>query len=560
MTRGSTHVLKMTLAFGIIANGTVAISQSLGPTERSWMKENGAQGHYTATGERGSNDECAGAISLTVNTECTPTDGDLSLATESMAAITCNGYTADVANDLWYSFTATGVGTIFQATGGPDIDPIIEVFSGDCGALVSEGCADGTLVNETEAVAFATTPGGVYYARVYFWPYNTPPTDYSFSVCVYSAPDPPVNDACSGVTPETLTQGTPLTFNGTTAGATINGDFAQPDVNTHAAVWHAVTITEECSDLTIDLCGTSPAFTNGYGIIDTSCPSDTATQILYSTVNNTSCDDGNFTVIYYGVPAGTYYLPVWSELGVAYGPYTLNVSSAPCIPPPANDDCEGAIALTPSATCVPVDGTTFLATETQPADSCNGYLGAANDDVWYMFTATASDMDISVQGGDGFDAVVELFEGSCGAFTEIDCADATVGGELEEIQHTGFTVGNTYYVRLFHYSESAPTASTFTICVVESSGIGFRENEAPIAWSVYPNPSTGDLNIAYGDASGRATVDVLDMSGRVIASQQLTVNSGGRHAIQLNDRLAAGSYTVRITTASGSNAQRVVVR
>jgi hypothetical protein len=475
-----------------------------------------------------------------------------------MAAITCNGYTADVANDLWYSFTATSVGTIFQAMGGPDIDPIIEVFSGDCGALVSEGCADGTLVNETEAVAFATTPGSVYYARVYFWPYDTPPTDYSFTVCVYGAPDPPANDGCSGVTPQPLEQGTPLTFTGTTAGATINGDFAQPDINTHAAVWHAVTITE-CADLTIDLCGTSPAFTNGYGIIDTSCPSDTATQILYSTVNTTSCDDGNFTVIYYGVPAGTYYLPVWSELGVAYGPYTLNVSSAPCTPPPANDNCDGAIALTPGASCVPVDGTTFLATETQPADSCNGYLGAANDDVWYMFTATAADMSISVQGGDGFDAVVELFEGTCGSFTEIDCADATVGGAEEVILHSGFTVGNTYYVRLFHYSESAPTLSTFTICVVEEGGIGFDENGPHTAWSVFPNPSTGELNIAYGGAPGRVTIAVMDMAGRIISSQLLNATAG-RQQLRLDGSLAAGSYTVRITTGSSITTQRLIVR
>lgn len=519
--------------------------------------------HNTVDASRGNapaNDECANAQAITVvdladcGTMSTAGDNGASLTTGDIPS--CDASTAGV-QDVWYSFNS-GTATTAIITLTPDAAMTDWVFA------VYEGCGGAEVACEIApagGVAVTLNASTDYVIQVYSnldWGVGGP-----FTLCVATDNSPvPPNDLCSSVTPQDLALGSTLTFTGTTAGATGAGDFAQPDVNTTPAVWHAITLTAECADLTIDFCGTTPAFTNGYGIIGTACPLDTATEILFSSVDGTTCGDGNFTIHYFGVPAGTYYLPIWSELGVAYGPYTLNVHAEACALPPANDECAGAIALPVSADCVPVTGTVLAATESMPADSCNGFLGAANDDVWYMFTATTTDMTISMQGDAGFDGVLELFEGTCGAFTEIDCSDATIEGGIEEIQHSGLTVGNTYYVRLFHfYSAIAPTPS-FTICATEGlgGGIGFNEHDAPIAWSVFPNPSNGELNIAYGDTPGRATIEVIDMAGRTIHNQMLSMTSGGRSALSLRDRLAPGTYTVRITNAAGSNCQRVIVR
>lgn len=519
--------------------------------------------HHVVDPSRGTapvNDECANALPIAVVglADCgtSATAGDNGTAVTSAEVPSCDQSTAGV-QDVWYSFNS-GAATNIIITLTPDASMTDWVFA------VYQGCGGAELACEivpAGGVAVTTQANTDYVIQVYSnldWGVGG-----TFTLCVAADDSPvPPNDLCSSVTPENLAIGSPLTFTGTTAGATADGDFAQPDVNTTGAVWHAITITDACVDLTIDFCGTTPAFTNGYGIIGNSCPVDTATEILFTSADAATCPDGNFTIHYFGVPAGTYYLPVWSEVGVAYGPYTMNVSAATCAQPPANNDCASAIALTPGSACVPTPGTTFLATETQPADSCNGFLGSANDDVWYMFTATATDMTIGVVGDGTFDAVVELFEGACGAFTEIDCADATVGGEIEEIQHSGFNVGQTYYVRLFNFGVAAPTLSTFNICVTEGlgSGIGYTEHQAPIAWSVFPNPGNGELNIAYGDTPGRASIEVIDMAGRTIHSEVLNLTSGGRSMLNLSDRLAAGSYSVRITTAAGSNSQRVIVR
>ncbi len=314
---------------------TAQLSTGLTTPARQAMiqaKLHGPGGHYTPTGERGANNECAGAVPLTVAATCTPTNGDLASATQSMDPATCNTYTADEANDLWYSVTATTEGTTFEATGGPEIDPIIEVFSGDCDNLVSEGCSDATLVEETEAVTIATTVGTTYLVRVYYWIYDPLPTDFSFTVCAYESdapPPPPANDGCGSVTAEALSVPGTLNLSGTTVSATVDGDFEQ-DLGLAPAVFHAFTITE-CANVVVSYCGTDPVFAGWYQILALTCPIDTGAVIFTNDGNVDECSDGNPTLHYDGLEAGTYYIPVEQLVPDANGPYTITVDAVSCV-------------------------------------------------------------------------------------------------------------------------------------------------------------------------------------------------------------------------------------
>lgn len=172
------------------------------------------------------NDDCAGAITLTVGTACVPTAGSLDGATESLPPAVCSGFTASAANDVWFTFTATASVTFISVTGAatsadPDtlgIDPVLQLFTGDCGNLTPVGCIDATLpAGTTETAQANTTAGTTYYYRIYYWPYGGPPTDFSFTTCVYSL-SAPANDDCSGAA--ALTAGTfcgPINFSGTGA-------------------------------------------------------------------------------------------------------------------------------------------------------------------------------------------------------------------------------------------------------------------------------------------------------------------------------------------------------
>jgi hypothetical protein len=243
------------------------------------------------------------------------------------------------------------------------------------------------------------------------------------------------------------------------------------------------------------------------------------------------------------------------------GPFTICVTGTPPPPPPpANDDCAGAMMLTAAVDCVLTDGTTASATESQPADSCNGFLGIANDDVWYSFVATATEMTVSATGNTGFDAVVELFEGSCGSLTEIGCADATVNGGLEEVPQSGLTVGSTYLVRLFHYSTGDPTDAGFTICVTEGlGGIGIGERGTDERLSLFPNPTAGDLWVTWPGSSGDVRIELLDMTGRAVFAQERYMAHGQTATWVVPHHVEQGTYAVRLTNGTLGYSGRVVV-
>ena len=82
-----------------------------------------------------------------------------------------------------------------------------------------------------------------------------------------------------------------------------------------------------------------------------------------------------------------------------------------------------------------------------------------------------------------------------------------------------------------------------------------QEVEIPSAeeLKVYPNPASGLLNV---DGMGMVTVEVYDVRGVKVYSR----NCDG-HAEVLNiSPLAAGLYTVRVTTAAGVKTEKVLVR
>jgi gliding motility-associated-like protein len=126
---------------------------------------------------------------------------------------------------------------------------------------------------------------------------------------------------------------------------------------------------------------------------------------------------------------------------------------------PANNNCSGAIVLTPGASCIPVSGTTASATQSQPACS-----GSASDDVWYTFTANSNALNVVVTGSPSFNAVVQLFSGSCGG-TSMACANATGNGGIETINSTTLVFNTQYWIRVHHFTSTASVNPTFTICV-----------------------------------------------------------------------------------------------
>ena len=159
-----------------------------------------------------------------------------------------------------------------------------------------------------------------------------------------------------------------------------------------------------------------------------------------------TADDGTETITLTGLTPGvTYLIRVYDFLSAGGGgDFTICVTTLA----PPNDNCANAVTLTPGAACTPTAGTTVGATQSLPAIACGVFIGSANDDVWYQFTATATNHTVTVVGTAGFDPVVDVRSGSCNG-TNIACADASSVGGTENVALSGLTSGATYLVRVY---------------------------------------------------------------------------------------------------------------
>ncbi|UGS23105.1 hypothetical protein LOS89_10070 [Flavobacterium channae] len=164
-----------------------------------------------------SNDNCSGAITLTVNpdTSCAVvTAGTVASATDSgIAGSGCFGTDDD---DVWYRFVATNTThyvNLLNVTGSAT-DMYHAVYSGasGCGTLGAAilcSDSDSSIVN-------GLTIGQTYYVQVYTYT-STGGQTTNFNICIGTPPPPPSNDNCSGAI--SLTVNTDLSCTTTTAGS-----------------------------------------------------------------------------------------------------------------------------------------------------------------------------------------------------------------------------------------------------------------------------------------------------------------------------------------------------
>jgi subtilisin-like proprotein convertase family protein len=213
---------------------------------------------------------------------------------------------------------------------------------------------------------------------------------------------------------------------------------------------------------------------------------------------------------------------------------------------PDNDECAGAITLPVAAinTCSSTTtGTTTYATQSTGALLCDGGTGAADDDIWYKFTAISTSQTVTVVGSGAFDAVVDVRTGNCTTNATIGCADLTASG-TETVNLTNLTVGTTYFVRVYSYNIGLANMGSFTVCVSTSAPPNNFCNNAIILNLATPTNSsythgatqsivgcagTADDDVWYqftAKSSGSATVSATPTGTDPISDVVLEVYSG----------------------------------
>jgi hypothetical protein len=393
--------------------------------------------------------------------------------------------------------------------------------------------ASQTTWTNADALTIPSTYAGTSFRLVFEWTNddttrNNPPVAVDNISLISLTPPPLTNNDCAGATPLTVNPTTTCTTN--TAGTTIGATQSIPALScasfTGTAdddVWFSFVATSTAHIVTV------VGATGFDAVVDVRSGACDGTNINCA---DATTGGGTETVTVSGLtPGSTYYVRVYSYGSGTNGTFTICVTTPP--PPPANDNCSGAVALTvnPSLTCSSTtSGTTVSATQ-----SAAGCAGTADDDVWYSFVATGTSHDIAVAPGTLYDAVFQVYSGTCGGtLTSLACIDGTAGTSNETTTLSGLTPGTTYYVRVYSYYSAASDQGTFSLCVTTpvpltndncATATGLTVNASP-SCTVTTSGTTVGATQSQAGCSGTADDDVWYSFVATSATHNVTVTPG----------------------------------
>ena len=237
----------------------------------------------------------------------------------------------------------------------------------------------------------------------------------------------------------------------------------------------------------------------------------------------------------------TYYVRVFhAESSLLTTNFTICVQNYPT---PVNDLCSGAISLTPNTNCVTTTGSFSGSSNTGTSTSC---FSTALQDVWYSFVATDPTMSVSLSNGVGVNLGMEIITGSCSG-TSFVCDNSSSSTINEFYESNTFTVGQTYYVRVFQ-TETSLITSFFNICIQNPTlSIDHKDINH---FNIYPNPVTDYIEIE-GNLILKE-VNLFTLSGQLILSSKQN-----RFSV-LN--LPNGIYLIKVEDENGNIATKKIIK
>jgi hypothetical protein len=489
------------------------------------------------------NDDCSGAVALTVNPtmECTAvTSGSTISATESMQADPCGGNPDD---DVWYSFTATAEAHYLSLTNIESIigwgnDMYFQVLQGVCDGQESVLCSD----NE-EGIVSGLTPGEVYYVRVYTYPEGVAS---NFDICVGTVPAAPANDNCAGAVSLTVNPGLDCTAvtQGTTLSATESMQADPCNGNPDDDVWYSFVATAETH--VVSLLDVEPV---------TGWSDDMYFQVLSGACDGQEsilCSDDESNLAEGLTPGETYYIRVYSYSMNQFNTFNICVGTMP--PPPAYDDCEGAIAITAGAefetNAVVVSNAGSTDSENEMEPGCASYDGA---DIWFTVEIPASgSLTIETQANAGSqleDSGMAIYTGQCGGLTEIACDDDSGIDTYSLIELEDMTPGEVVYIRLWEYG--GDIMGSFRLSAYDGS-LSAEDFSADASFRHYPNPVKDVLNLSY--VSDITSVAVYNMLGQQVLSKEV---NAAETTVDMS-ALADGAYIVQAAAGNTVKTLKVI--
>jgi hypothetical protein len=536
-------------------SGSYTYSWNTTPVQTTATATGLAAGSYEVT-VTDANSGCTTTESVVVNGPSVPANDLCADAITVVCGETVGGTNVDATNDanidfcntsltagpgVWYTFAGTGddvsVTTCNPAT---DFDTKLGVFSGDCNALVCVGGNDDDAntdpacalngLNRKSTVNFTSEVGVDYY----FYVVGFGATDEGiFDLTVTCTPPQPApaNDLCADAI--SLACGDVVSGNTDLASADASLSTCGTSLSSAPGLWYAYTGTGE--DVTVSTCSPNTTLDTKLGVFSGDC-------------NTLVCVDGNdddsncgssglqSTVEFYGEPGVEYYIYV-TAFSTNTGDFELSLSCT------CTADA-GTLTAGTSPVCLVGGSAVVSATENVAPNVPVGYS------VLYVLTEGAG--------------LVIVDAGLTPSFTVTAAGDYTIHtlvydpltldpGALPP-GATGFDVNGLLIQgggSICGALDVAGAAITVDVCT------GINESLSSNL-SVYPNPSNGQFVVEVNGVEGDAQIVVMDVAGRQVYNEGVTLNNSFRKDLNLN--VAKGTYLLQIVTVEGMVTRKIQVR
>lgn len=202
-----------------------------------------------------------------------------------------------------------------------------------------------------------------------------------------------------------------------------------------------------------------------------------------------------------------------------------------------------------------------------PDDANIVFKSTSDDAVWWIDSVVVEPISSCLppthlrwteRGGDY--VTVEFWGGQSGNYRVYIAGDAysdsadIVGDNSYTFSGLPNTASYTYYT-VSVVSDCGNELSVPVSINVITYGVGIDAVETT-TFSLYPNPASGSVTVRWPDASGRWTVEIVDLNGRKIAEHTST---NIERTIDVS-RLAPGAYFVRAISAGQAAVRKLMVR
>jgi len=488
------------------------------------------------------NDNCSGALSLTVNPDylCgSVTAGTVLGATASTQDAAACGGTED--DDVWFAFVATSTThriSILNAAGSTT-DMYHSLWTGaDCSSLtlVAGSCSDADISNST-----GLTIGTTYYVRVYTWD-AIPGANSTFNVCIGTPPPAPTND--NFATPIAVTCGN-IYVGDTSSSVTLDEDSAPDGFGADLDapnLWYSFTGNGSAQTVTVNLCGSSYdtsvlVYTGTSGNLTLVAANDDDNTCVSNALNSKTSFASDGTT--------TYYITVEGYNVGSVGAFTMNVTCAAVTPPAvANQDCGTALNVSVNGLDNNSDNSFATVSPTQPTCDLFGSI----QDVWFSFVAPASGSVTCLVTPTTMTSLnFNIHSGACGALTAVAATcNSNLTVATSEVL-TGLTPGTIYFIQVWSNSSEQ---GTFTLRLSDD---GLSNSDFDNAnFSYYPNPVKNTLNLSYNQEI--SNVKIFNLLGQRVSASTINANQG---QVDMSN-LSNGVYLVKVTSNNQEKTIRVI--